>query len=110
MARASAYEQIKSLETSVGQILAGFDVFEWPMDQQTAVRELKGALVDARLEVRDYELAETRTEQLAQAKVALERLEHSRTRILQMSAYNVFSAIEVAHLGAQIEHIGELLR
>ncbi len=62
-------------------------------------------MADARLDVRDYEYAETRAEQQQHAKAAKKRLEQVRQAVLLASEYNVFSAIDVAHTTATIEQI-----
>lgn len=69
------------------------------------VTALKYELVDARLDIRDYELSETREEQLANAKSAKERLDNVRKHILVASEHNIFSAIDVAHISANIEQV-----
>jgi hypothetical protein len=70
---------------------------------------LKNDLIDARLDIRDYELSETREDQLRRARDANKRLERIRKSILAASEYNVFNAVDVAQLTAQLEQIIENL-
>ena len=76
---------------------------------QRQIADLKHELADARLDVRDYELAETRVEQSALAGVARKRLNSVQHGILDASQYNIVSAIEVAHLSALIAQLQEQL-
>lgn len=66
-------------------------------------------MVEARLDVRDYELSETRKEQLKNAAAAKKRLEKVRKDILAASEYNIFSAVDVAQFTGDIDHINERL-
>ncbi len=106
----SPFLAIKALETQVKGILRGFDLYGDDAAYRKAIKELKQELTDARLDIRDYELSETRAEQLDNAKQAKKRLEQIRRQILAASEYNVFSAIDVAQLTAQIEQITENVR
>ncbi len=66
-------------------------------------------MADARLDVRDYEYAQARSEQLEHAEAGKKRLEQLRQAVLTASEYNVFSAIDVAHTTATIEQITNYL-
>lgn len=101
---------MKSLETQLGGILSAIDVYDLPAQEAKIISMLKREMVDARLDARDYELSETRDEQLKNAKVAKKRLDHIRKNILAASEYNVFSPVDVAQLSAQIEQIIENIR
>jgi Sec-independent protein translocase protein TatA len=101
----SPYRLCKQLEAQITSTLSTLDLPELARDLQKIVRELKHTIVDARLDVQDYELAETREMQLKNAKESKERLEQVRQGILAASEHNVFSAIDVAELGAKIEQI-----
>lgn len=77
-------------------------------ETQRAIKHIRRLVADAKLDARDYELSETRDEQLKNALVAKERLEKLQANILLAS--NVFGAADVAHLSAQLEQIKEWLR
>ena len=106
----SPFLAIKSLETQLSGILSAIDVYDLPAQEAKIISTLKREMVDARLDTRDYELSETRDEQLKNGKVAKKRLEHIRKNILAASEYNVFSPVDVAQLSAQIEQIIENIR
>lgn len=67
--------------------------------------QIKRQAIDARLEVRDYEYAETRAEQQKSALSANKYLQKLQTNMLKASESNLFSAADVALLSAQIEQI-----
>lgn len=71
---------------------------------------LKREMTDARLDIRDYELSETRAEQLAKAKDAKQRLASVSTNILLASEQGMFGAADVAHISAQLEQIGNKIQ
>ena len=103
----SPFLLIKRLETHLNGVLSALDIFDLPAGERKIITLLKSDLVDARLDVRDYELSETRDEQIKKATEAKKRLERLRKGILAASEYNVFSAIDVAQLTAQLEQIIE---
>ena len=105
----SPFLLVKAFETHLGGTLRSVDVYTLDKLVQKLVNSLKQEIVDARLDVRDYELSETREEQLAKAKEARRRLERIRKNILAASEYDVFGAVDVAQLSAQLEQIRELL-
>ena len=70
-----------------------------------AVAKVHQSLIDAKIYIRDYELSEMRDEQLKNAKTGKKWLEQARQAMLKASEYNVFGAIDVAHLSAQIDQI-----
>ena len=90
--------------------LSAIDVYALPAGERKIVTGLKREMVDARLDIRDYELSETRAEQLTNAKAAKKRLEVIRKLILSASEYDIFSAVDVAQLTAELEQIIEELR
>jgi hypothetical protein len=67
--------------------------------------KLQQNLVDSRIYARDYELSESREEQVDNAKKAKKWLEQAQKNILTASEFNIFGAIDVAHLSAQIDQI-----
>ena len=77
-------------------------------DEKKAVSKLRRLSTDARLDIRDYELSETRDEQLKCAVAAKKRLASLQKTIL--AAGPVFGPADVAHISAQLEHMnGRLL-
>lgn len=101
----SPFLLIKALEAQLNSVLSAVDIYALGAGEQKVVASIKREIIDARLDIRDYELSETRLEQVKCATAAKKRLEDIRKLILSASEYNVFSAIEVAQLSAQVEHI-----
>ena len=105
MGYVSPYRLVKQLERQVLGGLSSVDEADIPTSGQQAIRELRRALTDARLDIRDYELSETREAQLELRKDARNRLLGVRQGILQASEYNIFNAVDVAHLSAIVEQV-----
>jgi len=87
------------------RIVSGVDAMELELTVQRMVAHLKGDMIDMKLDVRDYELAETRHEQLRHAQDARRRLDQIRKSILTASDYGIFSSIDVAQLTAQADRL-----
>ncbi|MFA5004254.1 MAG: hypothetical protein WC498_03210 [Candidatus Saccharimonadales bacterium] len=103
----SPFLAIKQVETQVGTTLRAVDVDSLEADGRRVVLNIKRLMVDTRLDIRDYELSETREEQLKYAHEGKKRLEQFRRSILTASEYNIFSAIDVAQLTAELDQIRE---
>jgi len=101
----SPFLLIKALEIQLTEKLRSLDLFALDKGEQKLVLLLRRDMTDARLDARDYELSETRAEQLKKAKAGKNQIEKVRKGILAVSEYNVFSAIDVAQLTAQLERI-----
>ena len=94
----------KQLQFSVLNLLSGIDITDLNPSEQKVLARLKSGLVDVRLEVQDYELAETREFQLQNAKKAKEYLA-AIEKTISDNVLNVFGPVDVAHLTAQIGQI-----
>ncbi len=99
----------QELERQLVQKLSGVDVFGLPTGERKIVETMRREIVDFRLDVRDYELSETRAEQLNNAEQAKTRATLVRKNILQVSEYGVFGSADVAQLTAQLDQITERL-
>lgn len=110
MEEQSPFLGIKRLETELQGRLAALDIVTLPVNERKLISGLKNELIDARLDIRDYELSETREEQLRKAGEARQRLERIRKMILGLSEYNVFGSVDVAQLSAELEQISEQVR
>lgn len=95
----------KRLEAEIRMILRPVDIYKLSSSQRETMADLRQNLADARIYANDYELSETREEQMLNAKRARHWLRESASEILSASQHGVFSAIDVAHLSAQIEQI-----
>lgn len=109
MAQTSPFVLAKQLESDVTRLFSHIDVHELAAAEQQLVRELRHGLIDARLEIQDYELAETRELQLKNAKSAREFLLHIQN-IISSNTISVFGAVDVALLTALIGQITDKLR
>lgn len=96
---------VKEIDGQVNRILRQVKPDEYNEKSRKAIVELKQNLTDARIYAHDYELSETREEQVDNAKQAKKWLEQARTYILKASEHNIFDAIDVAHLSAQIDQL-----
>lgn len=90
-------------------IIRKVDQQKLELKPRSALANLRQAIADARIYVRDYEFSEMREEQLANAKKAKKYLGQARQNILKASEFNVFGAADVAQLSAQVDQLmGEL--
>jgi len=105
MGSISIFQQAKELETQVGKQLSAYDLADLPREQRDRIIQLKNTLIDARLDARDYEYAQTRADQLQAAKEARLRLEQAQAAIVKTSEYGLFSAVDVAQLSANIQQL-----
>jgi hypothetical protein len=105
----SPFSLIKQVGTEVNSILSPIDVYGLDRAQQKLVAIIKQELMDVRLDIRDYEFAETRAEQQDDAKAAKERLERLRSHLLAASEHNLFGAADIAQLTARLDSIVEHL-
>ncbi len=103
MANDAPAQVVKHIDNQVSMILRTINQHELSEKPKKALVKLKQALIDARVYSRDYELSETREEQIDNAKKANKYLEQIRQSILRTSEFNVFGPIDVALITAQID-------
>ncbi len=104
MTASSPFLLVKQLQGDILRLLSGLDITELETKERQAVEDLRNNLVDARIEIQDYELAETREHQLRNAKAAKEYL-HSIERLITSNPAGIFGPVEFAHLTACISQI-----
>ncbi len=109
MTSTSPYALARQLELDIRAALAANDTADMPAALKQTLSDLKHVVTDARLDVRDYEVAETHAQQGRLARVARDRLEVAGQHIVAASQDSVFSAIDVAYLSASIESIKDQL-
>lgn len=105
----SPFLLVKQLQGDVLRRLAHVDSADLSPAQQQDLADMKNGLIDARLDIQDYELAETRDDQLRNARDAKKRLVIIHTLVTQDSL-GVFDAVDTAHISAQIEQVIDRLR
>jgi len=103
MENQSPFLAMQQAENQIKGLLRTVDTDLLSPDEKKAVASLRRLGTDARLDVRDYELSETRAEQLQKAKEAQKRLKKLQAAVL--AAGNVFGPADVAHISAQLEQI-----
>jgi hypothetical protein len=101
--------KVKRLEQDVRQILRKSNETKLERKYRSILTELRQNLADIRIYTNGYELSEERPEQIENAKAARQWLGEARKNILKASERDIFSAIDVAYLSAQIDQlIGDL--
>ena len=105
MASSSPSGLVKQIEIQVNLILRKTDLAGFNEKGRKAVAELRQFLADAKIYSHVYELSEMREEQMENANKAKKYLEKARQCILRASEFNIFGAIDVAHLTAQIDQL-----
>lgn len=109
MNKESPFMLVSELKQDILRQLSRLDIVSLPTKEQEVIEQLRGEIVDARLDIKDYELAETRDDQLRNAKDAKKRL-HTVEQLILANPSNIFGSVEVAQLTAYIGHITDRLR
>jgi hypothetical protein len=108
MENTSPFLTIQNVEAQIKALLRNVDPELLDPAERKVVAGIRRLSVDTRLDIRDYELSETRQEQLKYAAESKKRLAKLRTAIL--AAGTVFGSVDVAHLTAQLEQIESWVR
>jgi len=108
MENQSPFLAIQRIEGQIKALLRGVDTDLLEPAEKKVVMGLRRQVVDARLDIRDYELSETRGEQLKCALAAKKRLTKLRTAILVAGI--AFGPVDVAQLTAELEQVESWLR
>ena len=94
-------EDFRQLDRRVKACLRELTLDTLTRDEKASVVACKKALGVLRLDIRDYEYAETRAEQLKWAKIAQNNLRALEHYILALGAH--FGAADVAEMSAHID-------
>jgi len=108
MENQSPFLAMQRIEGEIKVLVRGVDPESLEPTEKKVVTSLRRLVVDARLDVRDYELSETREEQLKCALAAKKRLAKLRAAIL--AAGITFGPVDVAQLTAGLEQVESWLR
>jgi hypothetical protein len=103
MENQSPFLAMQRVEGQIKVLLRTADTDLLEPAEKKAVMGIRRLAVDARLDIRDYELSETREEQLKYATAGKRRLVKLEKSILDASS--VFGPVDVAQISAQIEQI-----
>ncbi len=108
MQNTSPFVAMQGVERQLKELLRNVDMDLLTLDEKKVLGGIKRLAADARLDIRDYELSETRDEQLKCARAAKRRLAKLHAAIL--AANMAFGAADIAQLSAQLEHIAARLK
>jgi len=103
MENQSPFLRMQQVERLLKGMLRAIDVDVLDQGEKKALAGMQRLAVEARLDIRDYQLSETREEQLGKAADAKKSLNKLRASLL--AAANAFSPADIAQLDAQIEQI-----
>jgi hypothetical protein len=109
VASKSSFQLATELTSYLNTIVARYDIDDLRPAERTALVQVKHQAIDARLEARDYDYADTRAEQQQAAKAARQYFEQLEQSVLKASEYDLISSIEVALVSANIQKIISLL-
>lgn len=107
MENTSPFLAMQRTEGQIKSLLRGIDRDLLEPAEKKAVAGLQRQAIDARLDIRDYELSETREEQLKCALAAKKRLAKLQAAILAVGP--MFGPTDVAQLSAELEQINAWL-
>lgn len=110
MAEPSSYDQAKELARQLNSILSALDIDSFSREEREIVLSIKRLLDHVRLGARDYDFADTKYEQEQSAVETKQYLEQLQALVLKGSEYNLFGAVDVAHVSARIQQIISKLR
>ena len=108
MENTSPFLAMQRAEGPMKALLRGVDSELLEPAERKSIASLRRLAVDARHDIRDYELSETRKEQLECAAKAKKRLDKLRQAIL--ASGSAFGPADVAQLTAQLEQIESWVR
>jgi hypothetical protein len=96
---------VKQVDNQINMILRAVNYRQLAAREVKLLAGLTQNLSDARIYAHDYEVSEMREEQLDNAKKAKKYLNQARAAILRASEFDIFGAVDVAHLTAQVDQI-----
>lgn len=98
---------IQQVDRQVKGLLRQIDSESLVKEEKQSIQDLKQLLNEVRLEIRDYDFAQTRDEQLKHGKLARKQLRKLVDVILALSS--LFGPADIAQLTAQLEQLSEKL-
>lgn len=103
MEKKSPSIRAKHVDANIERLLRQVDIRRLSSKERNIILKLKQELAEAKIYSSDYERSETVEEQIENASKAKKGLEKARRNILLASEHDLFGAIDVAHLTAEIE-------
>ncbi len=107
MENTSPFLAMQRVEGQMKTLLRSIDLESLEPAERKAAAKLKMLAVEARLDIRDYELSETRPEQLENAVKAKNRVFKLEATLLV--AGMAFGPADIAQLSAQLDQINDRL-
>lgn len=93
------------LSHELNAILSALDIDLIGKETAKDIDAIRRLTADARLDIRDHELADSRADMEKYARAATKRLDALRVQILKASEHGIFGAIDVAQLSTQLDAI-----
>lgn len=93
------------IDRRVKGLLRAVEVDQLTLEDRKTIRQIKLACNEIKLDVRDYEYAETRLEQQKWAKITAHNILALENLLLRLG--DIFGPADIAELGAQLETLRE---
>lgn len=106
----SLLNRFTAVAGQIGTVLSQSNFDSLDRAQVKLVGTIKRLAADARLDIRDWEMADSREEMQRYAHDALKRVDQLRASILLASEHDLFSAIHVADITSQLDAFESELR
>jgi hypothetical protein len=103
MQHTSPFLAMQEVERQLKALLRSIDIDAIDQQERKAVANIRRLSADARIDIRDYELSETRDEQIRKMHQAQRKLARLVASILSIGF--VFGPADVAQMTAQLEYI-----
>lgn len=103
-------ERMRRLERHILGLLTALDVDIIGRETAKTIALIKLHIGDARLDIRDFEMADSRAELVTMGEEALRRVEILHRSILRASESGIFSAIDVIEMTTGLEQISRDIR
>lgn len=100
---------MKRVEGYITQQFAGVDVLDVAKIERELIESMRRLVIDLKLDLRDYELAETRADQLTYLIDGKLRVKELRAMIILSGTHNLFGPVDVGHVTALLEQVNEQL-
>jgi hypothetical protein len=93
------------LTTQVASLLTALDIDLVGKETAKTINQIKRLAADVRLDVRDWEMSDTRAELEKNAQAVRKRFEELRRHILKASEHGIFGPVDVVDISSQIDAI-----
>jgi hypothetical protein len=101
----SPSQVVKQLDAQIYRILKKSNIRSLSNIERKVATDLQQNLIDSRIYATAYEFSETREEQVKNSVLGKKWLGQLRKNILTLSEHNIFDAVDVAHLTAQVDQV-----